>query len=95
MSNKQGLETIVEAARELEYSDPKVKFVLCGEGPHKERLQTLAAGLKIPKFMNFQTPSVSLSYYWLRIFILFLKRLKLRTLFYLQSLVASSRPVDL
>jgi len=56
MSNKQGLEAIVQAACELEYSQPNVKFVLCGEGPHKERLQTLAAGLKNIKFINFQPP---------------------------------------
>lgn len=54
MSNKQGLELIVEAARSLEHSDPNIRFVLCGEGPHKATLQAMAAGLNNVQFLKLQ-----------------------------------------
>ena len=38
MSNKQGLDLIIEAAAILERSHPHIQFVLCGNGPHKLRL---------------------------------------------------------
>lgn len=55
MSNKQGLDLIIEAARTLEQTSPKIRFVLCGEGPHKAELQSLAAGLKNIHFLGLQT----------------------------------------
>ena len=54
MSNKQGLELIVEAARSLELTDPKMRFVICGDGPHKPVLQNLAAGLTNLQFLELQ-----------------------------------------
>jgi len=55
MSNKQGLDLIIEAARELEQTSPQIRFLLCGEGPHKSQLQSLAAGLKNVQFLGLQT----------------------------------------
>jgi colanic acid biosynthesis glycosyl transferase WcaI len=54
MSNKQGLELIVEAAKSLEETDPNMRFVLCGDGPHKAVLQNLAAGLTNVQFLELQ-----------------------------------------
>jgi colanic acid biosynthesis glycosyl transferase WcaI len=54
MSNKQGLELIIEAARDLEKSDPLVQFILCGDGPHKAILQAMAAGLTNVHFLGLQ-----------------------------------------
>jgi colanic acid biosynthesis glycosyl transferase WcaI len=55
MSNKQGLDLIVEAARALDHPNSNVRFVLCGEGPHKEALQRLAEGLHNTQFLGLQT----------------------------------------
>jgi colanic acid biosynthesis glycosyl transferase WcaI len=55
MSNKQGLDLIIEAAKELEQTSPQIRFVLCGEGPHKAELQSLATGLKNIHFLGLQT----------------------------------------
>ena len=55
MSNKQGLELIIEAARSVELTDPKLRFVICGDGPHKAILQELAAGLTNVAFLELQT----------------------------------------
>jgi colanic acid biosynthesis glycosyl transferase WcaI len=55
MSNKQGLELIIEAAKSLELTDPKMRFVLCGDGPHRAILQNLAAGLTNVQFLGLQT----------------------------------------
>jgi colanic acid biosynthesis glycosyl transferase WcaI len=55
MSNKQGLDLIIEAARELEQTSPGIRFFLCGEGPHKAKLQSLAADLKNVHFLGLQT----------------------------------------
>lgn len=54
MSNKQGLELIIEAARSLEHSDPNFRFVLGGEGPQKAILQGMAAGLTNVQFVGLQ-----------------------------------------
>lgn len=54
MSNKQGLELIIEAARRLQESDPNIRFVLCGDGPHKAMLQNLAVGLTNVQFLGLQ-----------------------------------------
>jgi colanic acid biosynthesis glycosyl transferase WcaI len=54
MSNKQGLDLIVDAARALNNTDSNVRFVLCGEGPHKETLQRLAEGLHNIQFLGLQ-----------------------------------------
>jgi colanic acid biosynthesis glycosyl transferase WcaI len=55
MSNKQGLDLIIEAARELKHTNPEIRFVLCGEGPHKAELQSLAAGLNNVSFLGLQS----------------------------------------
>lgn len=52
MSNKQGLELIIEAARSVVGSN--IRFVLCGEGPHKETLQRLAADIESIQFLGLQ-----------------------------------------
>jgi len=54
MSNKQGLELIIEAARSLNRGDSNVRFVMCGDGPHKQMLQSLAVGLKNVQFLGLQ-----------------------------------------
>ena len=55
MSNKQGLDLIIEAARGLKETNPEIRFVLCGEGPHKSELQSLAAGLTNVTFLGLQS----------------------------------------
>lgn len=53
IANKQGLEIVIEAARLLkDRSD--LAFVICGEGPNRERLQALAAGLDNIQFHDLQ-----------------------------------------
>jgi colanic acid biosynthesis glycosyl transferase WcaI len=54
MSNKQGLELIIEAARSLDYAGSNIRFVICGEGPHREKLQHLASGLNNLQFLGLQ-----------------------------------------
>lgn len=54
MSNKQGLELVIEAAIGLEKSHPHIHFVLAGEGPHKRRLEQLAAGHGNIHFLGLQ-----------------------------------------
>jgi colanic acid biosynthesis glycosyl transferase WcaI len=54
MSNKQGLDLIVEAARELDQTGSSIRFVMCGEGPHKAMLQSLAADLSNVQFLGLQ-----------------------------------------
>lgn len=44
IANKQGLEVIIEAAR-LMRDKSDIAFVVCGEGPNRERLEHLASGL--------------------------------------------------
>ncbi|UPK25700.1 WcaI family glycosyltransferase [Bradyrhizobium sp. 195] len=54
MSNKQGLELVIEAAIALEKSHPHIHFILAGEGPHKPRLEQLAAGYCNIHFLGLQ-----------------------------------------
>jgi colanic acid biosynthesis glycosyl transferase WcaI len=54
MSNKQGLDLIVDAAGQLQQSNPNIRFILSGEGPHKATLQGLAAELTNIQFLGLQ-----------------------------------------
>jgi colanic acid biosynthesis glycosyl transferase WcaI len=54
MSNKQGLDLIIEAARALDGAASRVRFVLCGEGPLKHWLQRQAAELTNVRFLGLQ-----------------------------------------
>ncbi len=54
MSNKQGLELIIEAAASIESSHPSVQFVLCGNGPIKPALVGMANGLGNVHFLDLQ-----------------------------------------
>jgi colanic acid biosynthesis glycosyl transferase WcaI len=54
MSNKQGLDLIVEAARSLDQTGSPIRFVLSGEGPHRAMLQSQAAGLTNIQFLGLQ-----------------------------------------
>jgi colanic acid biosynthesis glycosyl transferase WcaI len=54
MSNKQGLELVIEAARGLEKSHPHIHFILAGEGPHRSRLEQMAAGRSNIHFFGLQ-----------------------------------------
>lgn len=54
MSNKQGLELIVEAAAAMRDSHRSVQFVLCGNGPAKPALIQMAAGLPNVRFLDLQ-----------------------------------------
>lgn len=54
MSNKQGLELVIEAAIGLERSHPHIHFILAGEGPDKMRLEQLAAGHPNIHFLGLQ-----------------------------------------
>ncbi|HEY1576174.1 MAG TPA: WcaI family glycosyltransferase [Terracidiphilus sp.] len=54
MSNKQGLDLIMEAAKLLDKAGSTVRFVLCGNGPHKSQLQQLASGSTNVKFLGLQ-----------------------------------------
>jgi len=53
MAGKQGLETIVEAARLLRHRGD-IFFVLAGDGPAREALHTLAQGLQQIRFLPLQ-----------------------------------------
>jgi len=53
MGAKQGLEIVVEAARQLQ-SHPEFVFVFCGEGAARESLEKAAAGLTNVKFCQLQ-----------------------------------------
>jgi colanic acid biosynthesis glycosyl transferase WcaI len=54
MSNKQGLDLIIEAARNLDGPNSMIRFVICGEGPPRTTLQRLAAGLTNVQFLDLQ-----------------------------------------
>ncbi|MGY3604930.1 MULTISPECIES: WcaI family glycosyltransferase [unclassified Bradyrhizobium] len=54
MSNKQGLDLVVEAASVLEQSHPNVHFILAGEGPHKPRLLEMSQGRGNIHFLGVQ-----------------------------------------
>ncbi|MBB4858106.1 colanic acid biosynthesis glycosyl transferase WcaI [Novosphingobium chloroacetimidivorans] len=53
IANKQGLDLILEAARRLSHRRDLV-FVVCGNGPQRERLITAAAGLDNIQFRDLQ-----------------------------------------
>lgn len=46
MGEKQGLETVIEAAERL-LAHPRIRFVLCGDGVSKEKLKAQAERLKL------------------------------------------------
>jgi colanic acid biosynthesis glycosyl transferase WcaI len=54
MSNKQGLELIVAAAAAMRKSHPNIRFVLCGNGPHRADLVEMANGLDNVRFLQLQ-----------------------------------------
>jgi colanic acid biosynthesis glycosyl transferase WcaI len=54
MSNKQGLDLLIEAAGTLKNSHPNIHFVLCGDGPHKSKLMAMAAGCPNIHFLELQ-----------------------------------------
>lgn len=54
MSNKQGLDLVIEAAAALEDSHPGIHFLLAGEGPHKSKLLEMAAGRSKIHFLGLQ-----------------------------------------
>lgn len=54
MSNKQGLDLVIEAASLLAASQPNLHFVLAGEGPHKAKLVEMAAGRPRIHFLGLQ-----------------------------------------
>ena len=54
MSNKQGLELIIEAAGQLHQLNPRIQLVLCGDGPHKARLEEKARGQGNIHFLGLQ-----------------------------------------
>jgi colanic acid biosynthesis glycosyl transferase WcaI len=56
MSNKQGLELIIEAAAATRNSHPSLQFVLCGNGPVKPTLMQAANGLGNVHFLDLQPP---------------------------------------
>ena len=53
MGRKQGLETIVEAARLLQ-DRPSIRFVVCGDGAGREPIAASAAGLQNVTFLPVQ-----------------------------------------
>lgn len=59
IGEKQGLEAILQTAETFR-EDEKVKFLICGSGPYKKRLQELAgkAGLRQVVFMDTQPNEV-------------------------------------
>lgn len=52
IGEKQGLESIIYAA-EYYKTDDDTKFVICGSGPYKEKLQELVANLKLENVIFF------------------------------------------
>lgn len=52
IGEKQGLEAIVHAARELS-AEAELKFLICGSGPYKEELQNLADELSVSNVIFF------------------------------------------
>jgi colanic acid biosynthesis glycosyl transferase WcaI len=54
MSNKQGLELIVEAASATIDCNPSIQFVLCGNGPMKGVLKRMTKGLSNLRFLDLQ-----------------------------------------
>jgi colanic acid biosynthesis glycosyl transferase WcaI len=54
MSNKQGLELVIEAARTTRARKPSLQFVLCGNGPAKPALMRMAMGASNVRFLDLQ-----------------------------------------
>jgi colanic acid biosynthesis glycosyl transferase WcaI len=56
MGNAHGLETLLDAAAQLRHQNPKVLFLLVGEGAEKARIQSLAesSGLDNVRFLDQQ-----------------------------------------
>jgi len=56
MGNAHGLETLLDAASQLQHTNPRVQFLLVGEGAEKERIKTLAQtrGLTNVRFLDQQ-----------------------------------------
>lgn len=54
MSDKQGLELIIKAARQLKSTSPDISFILCGDGPRKTTLEAEAAQLRTVRFIELQ-----------------------------------------
>lgn len=52
MGKKQGLETVVEAAKNIR--NPKVLFILCGDGSSRLELELMAQGLENVRFLPLQ-----------------------------------------
>jgi colanic acid biosynthesis glycosyl transferase WcaI len=55
IANKQGLEMVIETARALG-AEKYIQFIICGEGPEKSKLISLAAGLTNIRFLPLQPP---------------------------------------
>lgn len=58
MSNKRGLDLIIEAAKEFDQKQNNIQFILSGDGPHKSKLQELAAGMRNVRFLGVQSDAV-------------------------------------
>ncbi|MFD2183697.1 WcaI family glycosyltransferase [Rhodoplanes azumiensis] len=54
MSRKQGLDLVIEAAARTASAQPRVHYVLCGNGPHRAELEALAAGRPDVHFLDLQ-----------------------------------------
>lgn len=54
MSNKQGLELVIEAADTARTRKPSLQFVLCGDGPAKPELMRMATGASNVRFLDLQ-----------------------------------------
>ena len=54
MGYKQGLETVIEAARLIENSNPGILFLICGEGGTRLSIQSRAEGLSNLRFIPLQ-----------------------------------------
>lgn len=54
MSNKQGLELVLEAAAATKDEHPEIHYVLCGNGPQKAKLVQAADGLGHVHFIDLQ-----------------------------------------
>jgi len=53
IANKQGIEILIEAAG-IAAHRPDITWVICGQGPNRERLEMLAAGLDNVQFHDLQ-----------------------------------------
>jgi len=55
LGRKQGLDLVIEAARNLAEHDD-ITFVICGNGPYRAELETMAAGLGNVRLFDLQPP---------------------------------------